>query len=156
MTLTTLIENIKTVFEQYARSVYADDAAMVWNNQDVKYHSVAFDLRSSRDYEGNTYHTFRFYAGDLLNDGHSNRNSIYNHLYNVLSEGFDELQDVDGIIEVQDNRTYQYAPVRMADVLAVAQVDVTFVVVSETCDGRENQLETDTLPEPETGDDTNP
>lgn len=133
MTLSTLFETIKTVYEgvEGVMSVYDDDAALSWNTQEVKYLSVAFSLQSSREMDGNVHHTFQIYAGDRLTDSQANRNELYNKLYNVLKTGINELTYTEGIVEVEDNRVYTYLPLKMFDVLAVCSLTVTIVVTDE-------------------------
>ena len=134
MTLDALFELIKTTYEgiEGVQSVYSGDAALMWNTQEVKYASVAFTLQSTRENNGNLYHTFRIYAGDRLTDDQTNRDELYSKLYGILHDGLNALSVADGINGVEDNRVYEYAPLKMFDVLAVCTLTATIVVPLDT------------------------
>lgn len=133
MTLSTLMTIMKETFEEVegVESVYDDDAALMWNTTEVKYASIAFALQNTREVDGEVRHTFRIYAGDKLRDDHSNRNALYSELYNMIRSGLNSLLYTDGISRIEDNRTYEYSPIKMDDVLAVCTLTVTIVVMND-------------------------
>lgn len=139
MNLVELVNEIKEVFAnvELVKSVYADDAARVWNNSDVMYASVAFDLVEAQHSttDNGWAFTFNFYAGDRQReDITSTTTSNYNELLNILESGFNLIrEDLESSVTLSDDITYTCACLKMMDVLAVVTARVTFYVSDYAC-----------------------
>lgn len=134
---------IKGYFEanDNVKSVYAMDAAYAWNNHEVEYISVAFDLTGVNVNDDITSYTFRFYAGARQReDIDPTTNPNYEQLYTILESTFrtmetDAVGDLENlIVGVERPRNYTFANLKMMDVLAVATVDVTIDIDNNYCE----------------------
>lgn len=137
MELLELSNAIQEAFLQVelVESVYNNDAAYIWNNKDVHYVSVCFDLVSvTNDGIDHTY-TFNFYAGDRQKeDIDSTTTENYDKLIGVLNEGFRSfMENLENAVDVNLPITYTCARLRMADVLAVVTAQVSFTVPVYGC-----------------------
>lgn len=111
-----------------AQSVVYEDAAYAWNNADIPYPSVALSLVSMTETETTRSYTLNIYAGerqreDIDSSTVANYEELYDLLENALT-GITENTEVPCFADVP--RTFQFAKLKMMDVLAVVSVTATF------------------------------
>lgn len=139
MTIENLNEYLVGVFESDSRvcSTYAMDAAYAWDNREVKYASVCWNIqRITEDTDGSTTFSLIFYAGARqAEDIESTTTPNYDLLWSILSTAFDSINgDLDRAATVEKPLSFSFAPLRMMDVLAVCTVEASIRFTGEDCE----------------------
>lgn len=95
------------------------DAHAVYNTQEVEYMAVCA-LLDRAEMDGNTItYIYNIYAADRLVNDLSNTDDVWEHGLTVLETGLNALSNVEGILEIERPRTYNFARQEFSDVLGV-------------------------------------
>lgn len=137
-TIEELNEYLAGIFESDDRvnSTYADDAAYVWDNKDVAYPSVAWNIQRITEDDVATTFDLVFYAGARqAEDVDSTTTPNFDLLWSILSTGFDAINaDLDRAATVTKPLTYSFAKLKMMDVLAVVTVEASIRFEGADCE----------------------
>lgn len=113
-------------------SVYNGDGGYIWNNKDVVYPSVCFNIMSVNRGEETTVFNFRVTAANRQHESiELTTPTNYNLLYTALEKCFEsmaEAENYDGYtFNIAESRTYQMANLKLMDVCAVVTVDIQII-----------------------------
>lgn len=120
-------------------SVYNADGGYIWNNKDVKYPSVCFEILSINRTDETTVFNYRVTAAARQHESvEPSTQENYNMLYTALEKAFSEMEQPEIFNEgftfnVSAARNYSFAPLKLMDVCAVCSVDIQIIGFNEEC-----------------------
>ena len=111
-------------------SVYNADGGYVWNNKDVAYPSVCFEILSIQTTESTNVYNYRVTAANRQTEGiEGTTQENYNLLFTALETAFNEYEQPtaynESLFSISQSRNYQFAPLKLMDVCAVCSVDIS-------------------------------
>lgn len=129
--ITTHLSDVET-FE----TVYNGDGGYFWNTKDPIYPSVAFDILSIERNEETTTFNYRVMAAARQHESiDPTTQPNYNLLYKALETAFTSMKEPeasgDYTFNILENRSYQFANLKLMDVCAVVTVDIQVVGYNE-------------------------
>lgn len=133
MNLIQLIKKIEEVYNsnEYIESVINADPYYCYNNNEVKYMSVCFDIMSADVEENLITYNIKIYCADRLDDAQDNRNFIYQNTMTQILNGLHEIEKDEDIIEVKYPRHFDFASQKFADVLGCCYCDFSVTLINE-------------------------
>ena len=110
-------------------SVYNADGGYVWNNKNVEYPSVCFDITSIQTETDTITYNFTVTAAcRQREDIDSTSQANYNYMFATLERCFNAVEDPTEfygcVFSVGKSRNYQFAPLKLMDVCAVCTVSI--------------------------------
>ena len=118
------------LFNNEFESVYNADAGYIWNNKDVVYPSICFDINNIQtDTDTITYNYTITAACRQNEDIDSTTQANYNYMFATLERCFNSVEEATEyygcVFSVGKIRNYQFAPLKLMDVCAVCTVTIS-------------------------------
>lgn len=133
------ITEIYNLFEQIAltkvgvNSFYKNNPYTAYNQQDVKYSSICFEITNCTDTE--TYRTFTatLYYADRLTETAENKFLIENTAVNTITDIIKDIREIEDIINIPENIQYTFFNQKFIDYLAGAYCTIDITVPINNC-----------------------
>lgn len=135
MTLTELYNTIRDISlsKVEINSFYTTNPYTAYNQNDVKYSSIAIEFTTCTDTE--LYRTYQgtIYYANRLTETADNLFLIQNTAVNTISDIIKDMREIDGIINISDNIQYTFFQQKFIDYLSGAYCNINITVPINNC-----------------------